>query len=556
MLLLVAISPLFSEDEPAAAGDSISTIEDVSTELIPLDEKGQVSIYLQDAPVATVMKGIAQIGNYDFVTKGTIDKTVNLTLKGRSIREALDIISDSTETQYRVDGTIITVFGEGINSSFTKTYEVKKGNALTIGNVLEQLLGATLTTQTASGVKTEESNAAPVAATDSNKPQARIVADRLNSQIIITALPSQHRQVEKTWPDIDVGLKVRRYSTKMFELKFLSPEVFIGSIKFLVPGIEESQIFQLSPKTTSESLSSSQKRIIIQETKENLEQITTLLGSIDVPPRQVVIDVKMVEFTLTGDDKFGVDWKSIFTNSGSALPVGEFFSPLASSGGGRAKFGSLGPDHLQVVLDFISTSSNAKVLSNPQVTALDGKQAKITVADKIPYRTSSISNGIITQKVEFKDAGITLDVTPIIFKNEFVNLKIVPAVTSQIGDFDGVPIISSKDLDTTLNVRNNHTVVMGGLISHEKSEEVKAIPFLGKLPGFGKLFQSSSNTSKSKELIFLITPKIYSEFSSHPHNKMKYKFQKNGSVKPTGYTFVDEKTQKDQLAEFKKRSKL
>ena len=62
--------------------------------------------------------------------------------------------------------------------------------------------------------------------------------------------------------------------------------------------------------------------------------------------------------------------------------------------------------------------------------------------------------------------------------------------------------------------------------------------------------------SKSKELIFLITPRIYSEFSAHPHNQMKIKFKENGSVKPTGYTFVDEQTQKDQLLEFKKRSKL
>lgn len=550
--MIVMLSPLFSENENSE--ESISTIDDVTTELIDLDQKGIVSIYLQDAPVTTIMKGISQLGNYDFVAKGKIEKTVNLTLKGRSIREALDIISDSTETEYRVDGSIITVFGDGINSSYTKTYNVLKGNALTIGNVLEQLIGASLTTQTASGARSEESKAA--AASSDGKPVARIVADRLNSQIIITALPSQHRQVDKVWPKIDVGIKVRRYSTKMFELKFISPGVFVGSIKFLIPGIEDSQIFQLSPKGATTSLSSSQKRIIIQETKENLEQISTLLQSIDVPPRQVVIDVKMVEFSLTGGQKFGVDWKSIFTNAGSALPVGEFFSPLASSGAGRAKFGSLGPDHLQVVLDFITTSSNAKVLSNPQVTALDGTQAKITVADKIPYRTATISNGVIAQTVEFKDAGISLSVIPIIFKNEFVNLTITPAVTSQIGDFDGVPIISTKDLSTTLNVRNNHTVIMGGLISHEKSHEIKAIPFLGRLPGIGKLFQSNSNTTKSKELIFLITPRIYSEFSSHPHNKMRYKFKDDETVKPSGYTFVDEKTQKNELLEFKRRSKL
>ena len=159
---------------------------------------GIVSLGLQEADVATVMKGISQLGNYDFVTKGEIDKRVNLTLKNRSIREALDIISDSTATEYRIQDKIITVFGEGVDPSFTKTSNVLKGNTQTIGTVLQGIIGGNVSTQ---GIGDQQADAAQGgdgggagAGAGGGRPQiekgsARIVVDKLNSQIIITAVP-------------------------------------------------------------------------------------------------------------------------------------------------------------------------------------------------------------------------------------------------------------------------------------------------------------------------------------------------------------------------------
>ena len=105
-LLYIQSNP--AKEERQSEEDKIVTLESKEIGIIPLDEPGIVSLGLQEADVATVMKGISQLGNYDFVTKGEIDKRVNLTLKNRSIREALDIISDSTATEYRIQDTIIT----------------------------------------------------------------------------------------------------------------------------------------------------------------------------------------------------------------------------------------------------------------------------------------------------------------------------------------------------------------------------------------------------------------------------------------------------------------
>jgi len=561
-----------ADEDSAGSEDKIVTLQDSAEGVVPLDREGVVSLALQNADVATVMKGISQIGNYDFVTKGEIEKTVNLTLTGRSIQEALDIISDSTQTEYRVDGSIITVFGDTQDPSFTKTYFVKRGNTQTIGTVLKDLIGAVITSsqaqaQTAEAIKAQQ--AAAKEAVQVQKGRAKIVVDKLNSQIIITAVPSDHRKIDKVWDVIDVDRPRRRFKSEIFELKFITPSDFIRSIRFLIPGIETSQIFSFDPKAIpkegeeaeeedagAETLSASQKRVIIQDTPQNLDRIRELLNEIDVPPRQVVIDVKMVEFTLNRDDKLGVDWKTIFTDSGRSLPVAEFFSPLAGDGTGRLKFGSLGPDHLQIVLDFIKGHSSAKILSNPQLTVLDGNNATLNVADQIPYRTSIVSNGIVVPQVNFADAGVQLTVRPVIFKNEFVNLTIAPNITSRNGDFDGIPIISQKTTSTTLNIRNNHTVIMGGLISHTKTRENNMIPLVGQIPGVGKLFQNNSQSFRANELVFFITPRIFSEFANHPHDALQYQFKDKDEKLPASYRFVDQFTQDQQYREFLKRKKL
>lgn len=575
ILTLIFCIPTFAADDDATTteDDKIVTLENRDVGLIPLDEPGIVSLGLQEADVATVMKGISQLGNYDFVTKGEIDKRVNLTLKNRSIREALDIISDSTATEYRIQGTIITVFGDGVDPSFTKTYNVLKGNTQTIGTVLQGIIGGNVSTQGLGGQAENApgeggAGAAPGAAGAPliQKGSARIVVDKLNSQIIITAVPSDHRTIEKVFPELDQDRPKKRFLTRMYELKFITPDVFVRSIKFLIPGIEDEQIFKVAGDSGAEgagggggtggALSSSQKRVIIQDTLPNLNRISELLTDLDVPPRQVVIDVKMIEFTLNDDQKLGVDWKSMFTQAGRNLPVAEFFSPLASQGTGRLKFGSLGPDHLQIVLDFIKANSTAKILSNPQLTVVDGQQASITVGDQIPYRTTIVSNGTAQGQVNFANAGVELSVTPVIFKDDFVNLIIQPSITSRTGDFDGIPIISTKVTNTTLNIRNNHTVIMGGLISHTDSVEQNQIPIVGQIPGIGHLFRNNSRTHRANELVFFITPKIYSEFASHPNDTLNYEFKEPDFPAPTAYQFTDREEQQRELQEFRKRSRL
>ncbi len=97
---------------------------------------------------------------------------------------------------------------------------------------------------------------------------------------------------------------------------------------------------------------------------------------------------------------------------------------------------------------------------------------------------------------------------------------------------------------------------MGGLITHSRTTESTELPFLGKLPGIGKLFRRDGNTDRASELVFLITPKIYSEFDEHPHDKIQYRFDDEPKNDNVPYRFVDKVMQERNFGQFEQRSRM
>ena len=97
---------------------------------------------------------------------------------------------------------------------------------------------------------------------------------------------------------------------------------------------------------------------------------------------------------------------------------------------------------------------------------------------------------------------------------------------------------------------------MGGLISHTNTKENNMIPLIGQIPGVGKLFQNNSQSFRANELVFFITPRIFSEFANHPHDALKFKFKDKETKVAPAYQFVDQFTQDQQYREFLKRKNL
>ena len=160
----------------------------------------------------------------------------------------------------------------------------------------------------------------------------------------------------------------------------------------------------------------------------------------------------------------------------------------------------------------VFTSNNKKAL------IASGQQVAVpaTTQSGYGYGTTSSSGLVSTSNIEYKDVFLKLEVQPLINSDREVTLDIVQEVNSLAGDStsttttSGVnaPTINSRRIKTTVSVANNATVVLGGLVTENKTDSRSGIPILSKIPMIGSLFSSKTRSIKRSELVVLIRPTV------------------------------------------------
>ena len=175
-------------------------------------------------------------------------------------------------------------------------------------------------------------------------------------------------------------------------------------------------------------------------------------------------------------------------------------------------FSSGGID-LGVILDMLAQDGEAEILANPMTVTVNHQHTVIKMVDKIPYTEFGTEiTGASSFSTQFIDAGITLDVTPHVYKDDhgpYIKLELNPEVSFPIGTNNGVPILSVRSTSTVANVRNKQTLVVGGIVNENEQNVVTKLPWLGDLPVLGNLFKRKEKTKERTELVIFVTPTIY-----------------------------------------------
>ncbi len=273
-------------------------------------------------------------------------------------------------------------------------------------------------------------------------------------------------------------------------------------------------------KTITELLSSNGKMgtdkrlnsIVVSDDTENLELIGRAIKNLDVKAPQVMIEVLIVNVKLTDELKMGIDWTKLGTSNNF------FTQSLAATSG--APFGqmdfSVPSKHwsIQGLVDFIESHDNVRVLANPKVLVLNNHTATFKSVEEIPYRElSQTSEGGSIGTTSFKDAGVTLEVTPQITDDGYIIMHIIPEQSAQTGTFsvDEIPVIETRNVETTLRVKDGQTIIIGGLRTIQHSVEEDKIPILGDIPILGALFRKIDTDKIENEIGVFITPHIYTD---------------------------------------------
>ncbi len=253
--------------------------------------------------------------------------------------------------------------------------------------------------------------------------------------------------------------------------------------------------------------------LVIKATSTDFMKIEKALERLDVLPRQVLVEVSIVEVNLTDTLEYGLQWflENGFKGSlrgesqfSSAVPSGGFsFSILDKSGAIRG------------LLATLASNSQANVISSPSLMVLDNRSATIRVGDQVPVRTSETTNtssgssALITSTIQYRDTGIILKVKPRVNASGVVIMDVSQEVSDVSDSTSGgvpSPTISTRNIETSIAVQSGETIVLGGLIKDRKDNTDSGIPVLKDIPVVGGLFSGTSNTKKRTELVVMITP--------------------------------------------------
>jgi MSHA biogenesis protein MshL len=288
----------------------------------------------------------------------------------------------------------------------------------------------------------------------------------------------------------------------------------------------------------------------------NLNRVACYIETVEASSqRQVSIEAKIMEVTLSDSHQEGINWKVIeglpsSTNLAWGLTdkTGKTGFPGGTSGflnstgtggttttttsqiltpgifkvmpyGGLFALGAAGSQvALSDIMQAIAQQGDVKVLSSPTISTLNNQKAIIRVGNQsVFFITGAVATQTtVTQFIQPMtiDIGIILDVTPQIAEDGTIIMNIHPSITAQTGSVtapDGkstFPLLSVRETDTTVRVRDGQTIIIGGLMQEQTEEDYTGVPVLQSLPVMGPLFRFKSRTKTKSELVIMITPTL------------------------------------------------
>jgi general secretion pathway protein D len=234
------------------------------------------------------------------------------------------------------------------------------------------------------------------------------------------------------------------------------------------------------------------------------------IDKVDIVPPLVVLDTEVLE----------VD-ESVAKNLGLQLGTAALSStfteiPAQSNADGTpARLGRLQAFtrtglSFTAQLNLLIQNGKGRVLADPRITTLSGRTASIRAGDTISILTTTAGNAgtIATTQVQSFQTGVTLDITPSVSPDGGIMVALHPVVNSLIGTNGGIPQISTRDTQTTVHLRNDETLVIGGLIQENETRTTTKVPLLGDLPLLGRVFRNDNVQGQRNELIIVVTPHI------------------------------------------------
>ena len=270
--------------------------------------------------------------------------------------------------------------------------------------------------------------------------------------------------------------------------------------------------------------------VVVRGLPSEVAEIEAVIKDLDVRRPQVMVEAAIVE--IQGDV---ADAISVQLGLGDGPPEGAFAASSFSTAGPSLRnilsalgepisiglapdgltFGASSGDGFNLLVQALSQSSKANLLSTPSLTTLDNQPAEIVVGQNVPFRTGSFATSGNSRDpfttIERQDVGITLQIIPRLYDGDVIRLEVAQEVSSLVNaNVVGAAdlITNRRSIKTTVLADNGETIVLGGLITDDRISSEGKIPLLGDLPLVGGLFGSQSQQQTRRTLFVFLRPTI------------------------------------------------
>jgi len=273
--------------------------------------------------------------------------------------------------------------------------------------------------------------------------------------------------------------------------------------------------------------------LVVRETPEKIELARKLLAANDRGAAEVEIELEVLEVDWNRLENLGIDIQprtlSVTLNFPTAIPINDIWNTVKTAS-------TLSVTNPSLIINLAKNDGSTKILANPTVRILDRQKARLLIGQRYPFVISSLSSvpatagtpttpttpgqtptGAVTTtetRVEYRDTGLKLTLTPIIHLNGEVTVELnfeISAIGAPITGAPNaalIPPVNTRNLDTFIKVKNGETRLLGGLLQTTDSSANSRIPFLSDIPILGRLFISGDQTGTRTDVLISITPRL------------------------------------------------
>ncbi len=379
----------------------------------------------------------------------------------------------------------------------------------------------------------------PQAAGPEGGSKMSVSVDERTNSILISGDPSKRQQLRDVLANLDRPGNIIR-DTQVIYLHYLKASELAQILQNVATSLQkQDKDVGISSADISIQANDTTNALIISAPPAIMDTVNGVVKRLDIRRAQVLVEAVIVEVSDNKVNEMGVQWKtseggdggfagfksSLKGNSIDNLPS----NPLKLDAGLSLGFYNNGS--LQALVRALSTDDSMNILSTPNLVTLDNEEGKIVVGQNVPFVTgssTSASNPSTNpfQTIERQDVGITLKIKPQINEGDSVTLNVYQEISSVSSDTSAADIVTNKrSVETRVLIKDNMTLVLGGLISDEVRDAGDRVPFFSKVPVIGRLFRSDRKEVSKKNLMVFIKPTIINDFDhANQLTEGKYNF--------------------------------